>query len=108
DVPPRGPLPVSVPGAVAGWFDLHERFGRLPMRRVLQPTIDYARRGHPVHETIAYSWDRSVPVLSPYPGFVEQFTVEGRAPRKGELWRNPNLANTLEILARRGREGFYE
>lgn len=108
DIPPRGPLPVSVPGTVAGWFDLHERFGRLPMRQVLQPTIDYARRGHPVHETIAYYWERSVPALSQYPGFVEQFTVDGRAPRKGEMWKNPFLANTLETIARRGRDGFYK
>jgi gamma-glutamyltranspeptidase/glutathione hydrolase len=108
DIPQRGPLPVSVPGTVAGWFDLHERFGRMPMRQVLQPTIDYARRGHPVHETIAYYWERSVPTLAQYPGFVEQFTIDGRAPRKGEMWKNPWLANTLETIARRGRDGFYK
>ncbi|MFN7782853.1 MAG: gamma-glutamyltransferase [Lysobacterales bacterium] len=108
DIPQRGPLPVSVPGTVAGWFDLHERFGKLSMRQVLQPTIDYARNGHPVHETIAYYWERSVPALSQYPGFVEQFTVDGRAPRKGEMWKNPWLANTLETIARRGRDGFYK
>ncbi|ODU41638.1 gamma-glutamyltransferase [uncultured Aquimonas sp.] len=108
DVPQRGPLPVSVPGTVAGWFDLHERFGKLSMRQVLQPTIDYARRGHPVHETIAYYWERSVPSLSQYPGFVEQFTLDGRAPRKGEMWKSPYLANTLETIARRGRDGFYK
>ncbi len=108
DVPQRGPLPVSVPGTVAGWFDLHERFGRLPMRQVLQPTIDYARNGHPVHETIAYYWERSVPTLSQYPGFVEQFTLDGRAPRTGEMWKSPYLANTLETIARRGRDGFYK
>lgn len=108
DVPQRGPLPVSVPGTVAGWFDLHERFGKLSMRQVLQPTIDYARNGHPVHETIAYYWERSVPTLSQYPGFVEQFTLDGRAPRKGELWKSPYLANTLETIARRGRDGFYK
>lgn len=107
DIPPHGPLPVTVPGAVDGWFALHERFGTLPMRRVLQPTIDYARNGHPVHETIAYYWNRSVPMLSKFPGFTEQMTIDGRAPRKGEMWRNPYLANTLEILARRGRDGFY-
>lgn len=108
DVPQRGPLPVSVPGTVAGWFDLHERFGKLSMRQVLQPTIDYARNGHPVHETIAYYWERSVPTLSQYPGFVEQFTLDGRAPRKGELWKSPYLANTLDTIARRGRDGFYK
>jgi gamma-glutamyltranspeptidase/glutathione hydrolase len=108
DIPPHGPLPVTVPGAVDGWFALHERFGTLPMRRVLQPTIDYARNGHPVHETIAYYWNRSVPTLSKFPGFNEQMTIDGRAPRKGEMWRNPQLADTLDTLARRGRDGFYK
>ena len=108
DIPPHGPLPVTVPGTVDAWFALHGRFGRLPMREVLQPTIDYARKGHPVHETIAYYWGRSVPVLSKWPGFAEQFAIDGRAPRKGELWRNPNLANTLETIGREGRDAFYK
>jgi len=107
DIPPHGPLPVTVPGAVDGWFALHERFGKRRMRDNLQPAIDYARNGHPVHETIAYYWARSVPVLSKFPGFIEQFTLGGRAPRKGELWRNPFLAETLETIAREGRDGFY-
>jgi len=102
------PLPVSVPGAVDGWFALHARFGRKPMADNLAPAIRYARDGHPVAEVIAYYWDRSVPRLSPYPGFKEQFTVDGRAPRKGELWRNPNLADTLQKIADGGRDAFYK
>lgn len=108
DIPAHGPLPVSVPGAVDGWFALHGRFGKLPMRDVLAPTIRYAREGHPVHETIAYYWDRSVPRLSKWPGFKEQFTVDGRAPRKGELWKNPHLADTLQQIADGGRDAFYK
>ncbi|NLC61019.1 MAG: gamma-glutamyltransferase, partial [Gammaproteobacteria bacterium] len=107
-IPPRGPLPVSVPGAVDGWFALHGRFGRLPMAELLAPTIRYARQGHPVHEVIAHYWARSVPVLSEWPGFVEQFTIDGRAPAKGETWRNPNLADTLEQIAEGGRDAFYK
>lgn len=107
-IPAFGALPVTVPGAVDGWFALHGRFGKLPMAELLQPTIDYARNGHPVHETIAYYWDRSVPRLSQYPGFTEQFTIDGRAPRTGERWTNENLARTLERIAREGRAGFYE
>lgn len=107
-IPPRGPLPVSVPGAVDGWFALHGRFGRLPMADVLAPTIRYARDGHPVHEVIAHYWERSVPVLSEWPGFAEQFTIDGRAPRIGETWRNPNLADTLEKIAAGGRDAFYQ
>jgi gamma-glutamyltranspeptidase/glutathione hydrolase len=107
-IPPRGPLPVSVPGCVDGWFELHGKFGRLPMKKILQPAIDYARNGHPVAETIAYYWALSVPVLSKYPGFNEQFTINGRAPAKGEVWKNPNLAATLEKIAKKGRDAFYK
>ncbi|ADV26306.1 gamma-glutamyltransferase [Pseudoxanthomonas suwonensis 11-1] len=108
DIPAQGPLPVSVPGAVDGWFALHGRFGRLPMADNLAPAIRYARDGHPVHEVIAYYWERSVPRLSQFPGFTEQFTIDGRAPRKGELWKNPNLAATLEKIAEGGRDAFYK
>jgi len=107
-IPSYGPLPVSVPGAVDGWFELHGRFGQLPMTDILQPTIDYARRGHPVHATIAHYWAVAVDRLGKYPGFTEQMTIDGRAPRKGELWRNPNLADTLEALAKEGRDAFYK
>jgi gamma-glutamyltranspeptidase/glutathione hydrolase len=107
-IPPYGPLPVSVPGTVDGWFNLHGRFGKLPMKNILQPTIDYARNGHPVHETIQMYWKLSVPRLSEYPGFAEQMTLDGRAPEVGEMWKNPNLANTLERIAAEGRDAFYK
>jgi len=108
-VPPTGPLPVTVPGAVDGWFALHGRFGKRTMAQDLAPAIAYARDGHPVAETIAYYWNLSVPRLGQYPGFLEQFTVDGkRAPRKGELWRNPNLAHTLQTIADGGRDAFYQ
>ena len=108
EIPAHGPLPVSVPGAVDGWFALHERFGKRPMADNLAPTIRYAREGHPVHEVIAHYWERSVPRLSQFPGFSAQFTIDGRAPRKGEMWRNPNLANTLQAIADGGRDAFYK
>jgi gamma-glutamyltranspeptidase/glutathione hydrolase len=107
-IPPHGPLPVSVPGTVDGWFALHDRFGEMPMAEVLQPAIDYANDGFPVSEVIAYYWNRSVPVLSQFPGFTEQFTIDGRAPREGEIWRNPNLGNTLKAIAEGGRDAFYK
>lgn len=107
EVPPLGPLPVTVPGAVDGWFALHGRFGKLPMKAVLAPAIGYAREGFPVSDVIAHYWALSVPRLSPYPGFKAQFTIDGRAPRAGEIWKNPNLAGTLEALARGGRDAFY-
>ncbi|QLQ27734.1 gamma-glutamyltransferase [Pseudoxanthomonas mexicana] len=108
DIPAHGPLPVSVPGTVDAWFALHGRFGRLPVKDLLAPTIRYAREGHPVHQTIAYYWERSVPRLSKFPGFSEQFTIGGRAPRTGEMWRNPYLADTLQKIADGGRDAFYK
>jgi gamma-glutamyltranspeptidase/glutathione hydrolase len=108
DIPPHGPLPVTVPGTVDAWFALHAKFGRRTMAQNLAPTIRYAREGHPVHEVIAYYWQRSVSTLSKWPGFREQFTIDGRGPRRGEMWRNPNLANTLEAIANGGRDAFYK
>jgi len=107
-IPPTGPLPVSVPGAVDGWFALHERFGKLPVKDLLAPAIRYAREGFPLTELIAYYWGVSVPRLSKYPGFTEQFTVDGKAPAKGQIWKNPNLANTLQTIADGGRDAFYK
>ena len=108
DIPSHGPLPVTVPGTVDAWFAMHQRFGKLPMKQNLAPAISYARNGHPVAETIAYYWNLSVPRLSKFPGFNEQMTINGKAPKKGQLWRNPNLANTLEKISREGRDGFYK
>ena len=107
EIPPFGPLPVSVPGTVDGWFELHARYGKLPMRDVLAPAVRYAREGFPVTEIIAYYWGLSVDRFRAYPGFEETFTIDGRAPRKGELFRNPRLAATLETIGEHGRDAFY-
>jgi len=107
-IPPHGMLPISVPGCVDGWFELHKKFGRLPMKQVLQPAISYATEGFPVSELVAYYIDRSVPILSKQPGaFAETFTINGRAPAKGEIFKNPALAHTLQLLAEKGRDAFY-
>ena len=103
-IPARGPLPVSVPGCVDGWFELHERFGRLPMTTILEPAIAYAREGFPVSDVIASGWQRSVPILKDYEGFAETFMP---APRAGGIFRNPYLADTLEKIAHGGRDIFY-
>lgn len=107
-IPPYGPLPVSVPGTVDGWFELHGRFGRAPMRDVLAPAIRYAREGFPLTEVIAYYWARNVERIGEYPGFAEVFMPGGRAPAKGEIFRNPALADTYERLAEDGRDAFYK
>lgn len=108
DLPPHGMLPISVPGTIDGWFEMHKKFGKLPMPQLLQPTIDYAEKGFPVTELIAYYWDRSVPILSPQPGdFKGTFTINGKAPAKGQIFKNPGLAYTLRTVAKEGRDAFY-
>jgi gamma-glutamyltranspeptidase/glutathione hydrolase len=107
-IPPHGPLPVSVPGAVDGWFELHKKFGKKRMTEVLAPAIRYAREGFPVSEIISYYWQRSVPTLSRYPNFTEIFTKNGKGPVKGQIWTNPFLAQTLEKIAVGGRDEFYK
>jgi len=106
-VPPYGVLPISVPGCVDGWFELHDKFGKLDMKEVLAPAIGYARDGFPVSELIAYYWDMSVPTRQDQPFFLETFTTDGKAPAKGEIWRNEPLARTLEKIAAKGRDEFY-
>lgn len=107
-IPAHGPLPVSVPGCVDGWFELHKKFGKLSISSVLAPAIRYAREGFPVSEVISYYWARSVPMLEKFPNFKEIFTINGKAPQKGEIFRNPYLANTLEKIAKGGRDAFYK
>jgi gamma-glutamyltranspeptidase/glutathione hydrolase len=107
-IPERGPLAVSTPGCVDGWFELHGKFGKLPMSALLAPAIRYARDGFPVSEVIAGDWASSVASVANQPGFAATYLVDGRAPRKGEVFRNPGLAATLERIARDGRDGFYK
>jgi gamma-glutamyltranspeptidase/glutathione hydrolase len=107
-IPPRGPLPVSVPGTVDGWFELHGKFGKLPMKELLQPAIRYAREGFPVTEVIAEGWAANARLLKQYPNFADTYMPGGRAPRKGEVFRNPLLADTLARIAEGGRDAFYQ
>ena len=106
-IPQRGALTVSVPGTVDGWFEMHEKFGRLPMSDILQPSIEYARNGFPVTELIAYYLERTAPVLGRFPNFTETYMPTGRMPQKGEIFKNPYLANTYETIALEGRDAFY-
>ncbi len=106
-IPSFGPLPVTVPGCVDGWFELHARFGRLPMAQALAPAIGYARDGFPVTQLVAYYWERGGRVLREYPGFAETFLPDGVAPGEGAIFRNPRLAATLEKLSAGGRDAFY-
>ncbi len=101
-------LSVSVPGAVDGWFEMHERFGSASMADILSEPIWYAENGFPVSEAISGAWKRSARFLSRQPGaFTETFTIDGRGPEKGEIFKNPDLGNTFRLLAEQGRDAFY-
>ncbi|NBC08427.1 MAG: gamma-glutamyltransferase [Bacteroidetes bacterium] len=110
-IPPLGPLPVSVPGCVDGWFELHSKFGKLSMDEILAPAIAYAENGFPVSELIAYYMQRSVPyyIRQGFPNVAETYTVDGEnAPGKGDIFKNPKLASTYRKLAAGGRDAFYK
>jgi gamma-glutamyltranspeptidase / glutathione hydrolase len=107
-IPERGPLTISTPGCVDGWSELHRKFGKLPLEQVLSPAIGYAREGFGVSEVIAADWESSLAFVTNQPGFNKTWLLNGRAPRPGEVFRNAALANTLERIARSGRDGFYK
>lgn len=107
-IPPYGPLPVSVPGAVDGWDQLHKKFGRLPLSALLEPAIKYAEQGFPVTELIAFYLAAGAKNLSKYEGFSEVYMPGGNPPAKGEIFRNPALASTYRQIATGGRDAFYK
>lgn len=108
-IPAYGPLPVSVPGTVDGWFAIHDKFGKLPMKDILHPAIEYAENGFPVSELIAYYLGRSVPFLGKkYPNVTETYAPNGVVPQKGDVFKNPFLASTLRKIAQGGRDAFYK
>lgn len=107
-VPSNGPLSVSVPGCVDGWFELHAKFGKLPMKTLLKPAIDYAREGFPVSEQVAFDWEKHGRVFSENdPNFRATFTIDGKIPTKGEVFKNPDLAGAYQKIAEGGRDAFY-
>ena len=109
DVPGSGPEAVTVPGALAGWEALLERYGTLTLAEVLEPAIRLAEGGFPVSPIIARDWDGQVEKLARYPGSVRTFLVDGqRAPRAGEWFRNPELASTFRAIAQGGASALYE
>ncbi|MBD3586854.1 gamma-glutamyltransferase [Salinimonas sp. HHU 13199] len=107
-IPSFGPLPVSVPGAVDGWFELHGKFGSLPMQKILTPAINYAKDGFPVSELIAYYWQVNTKRIGQYEGFADTFLPGGKPPAKGDIFKNPGLATTYEKIATGGRDAFYK
>ncbi|MEO1167971.1 MAG: gamma-glutamyltransferase family protein [Pseudomonadota bacterium] len=113
-IPPLGHLPVSVPGAVDGWFELHGRFGRLGMADILAPSIAYAENGHPVAPVIAHyfqrnlnAFERRLEMIGDFDNARATYFADG-APEAGDIFRNPDLASTYRAIAAGGREAFYE
>src|SRR6476660_3418376 len=110
-IPPTGMLPISVPGAVSGWQELHKKFGKLKLSDDLAPAIHYAEEGFPVTELIAYYWGFGPRIYKGLPGaFFETYTLDGkgRTPAKGDIFKNPALANTLRLIGEQGRDAFYK
>ena len=106
-IPKEGPLPVSVPGCVDGWIELHKKFGKLPLSKVLAPAMYYANNGYPVTEVIAEDWRSTPEDVQKQPGFKGTFMPNGHAPAKGEIFVNRGLGRTLERIAKEGRAGLY-
>ena len=108
EIPLYSPYAWSVPGCADGWFELHAKYGRLPMKDVLAAAIHYAEEGFPLSPVIASDWDRSLVRFKDKPGFKDVFMPQGRSPREGELFKNPALAKTLRLLAEKGRDAYYK
>ncbi|MEM8845627.1 MAG: gamma-glutamyltransferase [Bacteroidota bacterium] len=111
-IPSHGPLPVSVPGAVDGWFELHGKFGSKPMSEILAPAIAYAEKGFPLTELIAWYMQRTIPFFESkgFPNIEDTYKSQngGKLPNEGEVYKNPYLANTYRKIAEGGRDAFYK
>jgi gamma-glutamyltranspeptidase/glutathione hydrolase len=107
-IPLYSPYAWSVPGCADGWFELHAKYGKLPMKDVLAAAIGYAENGFPLSPVIAGDWNRSVARFQSKPGFADVFMPGGKAPLAGETFRNPALAKTLRTLAQGGRDAYYK
>src|SRR2546421_3656096 len=110
-IPPRGMLPISVPGTVDAWSELHKKFGKLKLSDDLAPAVKYAEEGFPVTELIAHYWHFGPDVYKDLPGaFLQAYTLDGkgRTPAKGDIFKNPALAKTLRLIGEKGRDAFYK
>ena len=110
-IPPTGMLPISVPGCVDAWAELHKKFGKLNLSDDLAPAIRYAEEGFPVTELIAFYWGFGPRLYKGLPGaFLETYTLDGkgRTPAKGDIFKNLALAKTLRLIGEKGRDAFYK
>ncbi len=114
-IPPYGSLPVTVPGTVDCWGALHAKFGKLPLAEDLAPAIEYARHGFPVTELVAKYWKGNFAAFEKRKAMIEEldnarrtYLIDGKTPVQGQVFKNPDLANTLSEIAKGGRDAFYK
>jgi gamma-glutamyltranspeptidase/glutathione hydrolase len=107
-IPSTGPLPISVPGCVDAWFELSKKFGTMPMSKVLEKAVSYARNGFPVHGELASALARVPANYGKFPNVAQHYYPSGKVPAEGDVFKNPNLANTLERIGKEGRDVFYK
>lgn len=114
EMPKFGLTPVTIPGAPAAWAELSKTFGRLPLTEVLQPAITYAREGYPVSPTLGHFWKKGYQTFKNtltdevFAGWFKTFAPDGRPPEIGEIWKSPDHARTLELIAETNAEAFYK
>lgn len=106
--PKRGWDSVTVPGVVAGWAALHEKFGKLPFADLFEPAIEVAERGYAVPPVVSHKWAAAADELRNQPGYAQAFLPHGRAPKPGEHFRIPEAAYTLRRIAATGGRDYYE
>ena len=106
-IPPYGPLPVTVPGAVAGWVSIHKKFGLLEFNKLFNDAINYAENGFPVSELVSYYLERSSKIFATYPNFKDVWMPNGKTPKKGEIFINKNLAENYKEIANTYGKSFY-
>ena len=106
-IPPYGPLPVTVPGAVAGWVSIHKKFGLLEFNELFDDAINYAENGFPVSELVSYYLERSSEIFATYPNFKDVWMPNGKTPKKGEIFINKNLAENYKEIANTYGKSFY-
>lgn len=114
EMPRFGFIPVTVPGAVSGWVELSKRFGKLPLTKVLEPAINYAKEGYPLSPTLAYYWQNAYKIYQQnlqgeeYHEWFKTFAPNGESPKVGEVWKSLGHAKTLALIAKTNGEAFYK
>jgi len=114
-IPKYGSLAITVPGAVDGWGALHAKFGKLPLADDLAPAISYAQHGFPVTQLVSLYWKGNMKAFERGSAMIEEldnarhtYLIDGHTPAEGEIFRNPDLAHTLSLIAKGGRDAYYK